>query len=289
MKKTEFVIITGASGTGKSTGLKTLEDIGYYAVDNLPADLIFDFAHLVETGHAGISKVAMVMDVRERNLHTRFPDLVRSMKEAGYLVTVVCLEADRSVLKKRFSETRRVHPLDPTLPLAEALDQEADLLRPVCSIADIHIDTTEMNLHDLRRHLRKRFSVIESKGKLLLSLVSFGYKYGLPSEADLVFDVRFLPNPFFVDGLKDRTGMDREVQKFVENSEGYTDFMAHFEAFLDDLLPKYAEEGRGYLTVAVGCTGGQHRSVAVVERLSRRFQDSTLFNIQARHRELIED
>ena len=287
MKRTEFVIITGASGTGKSTALNTLEDVGYYAVDNLPADLIHDFAHLVEMGQTGISRAAMVMDVRERDIHKRFADVVRSMKEAGYHVTVAFLEADREVLQKRFSETRRVHPLDPTLPLTEALERESKLLEPLRDVADIHIDTTEMTLHDLRRDMRKRFSVLEPMGKLLLSFVSFGYKYGLPSEADLVFDVRFLPNPFFDGRLKDRNGMDPDVRNFVEESEGYEDFMIRLEEFLKDLLPRYAEEARGYLTVAVGCTGGQHRSVVVIERLSRKFMGSAIANIQVRHRELI--
>ncbi|UCF31653.1 MAG: RNase adapter RapZ [bacterium] len=289
MNRTEFVIITGASGTGKSTALKTLEDIGYYAVDNLPADLVHDFAHLVEKGHADIRRAAMVMDIRERDLHKRFPDVVRSMKESGYLVNVVCLEADRDVLQKRFSETRRVHPLDPTIPLKEALAKEAELLRPLCGVADVHIDTSEMTLHDLRRHIRKRFSVLEPRGRLLLSFVSFGYKYGLPSEADLVFDVRFLPNPFFHQSLKDLNGMNPDVQRFVEGSGAYAQFMMNLESFLADLLPRYADEGRGYLTVAVGCTGGMHRSVVVVERLSRTFGTSDIANIQVRHRELFEE
>lgn len=289
MKKTSFVIITGASGAGKSTALKTLEDIGFYAVDNLPVDLLHSFAHLVETGHADITRAAMVMDIRGRGIPQQFPEVIASLKAAGYQATVVSLEASIEVLQARFSETRRVHPLDSSLPLREALERENELIRPMCEAADIHLDTSDLNLHELRRMIRERFTATDGEGRMLLSIVSFGYKFGLPKEADLVFDVRFLPNPFFIEDLKDRDGRDQKVQEFVENSESSLAFREHMESFLKAFLPRYVSEGRGYLTVAVGCTGGQHRSVAIVEWMSRRFMDNPQVNVQIRHRELAAD
>ena len=286
MKKTSFLIITGASGTGKSIVLKTLEDIGYYAVDNLPVDLLHSFAHLVETGHADITRAAMVMDIREIGIPRKFPEVIASLKDAGYQATVVSLEASMEVLQARFSETRRVHPLDPNLPLTEALKRENDLIGPMCQAADIHLDTSNLNIHELRRLIRDRFTTTDGEGRMLLSFVSFGYKFGLPKEADLVFDVRFLPNPFFIDDLKDQDGRDRAVQEFVSDSEGSASFRQHMESFLAEFLPRYVSEGRGYLTVAVGCTGGQHRSVAIVEWLSARFRENPQVNVQVRHREL---
>ena len=289
MKRTEFVIITGASGTGKTTALKTLEDIGYYAVDNLPVDLLHAFAHLVETGHPDISRAAMVMDIREPDLQTRFPGVIESLKDSGYKVIVACLETSMDALQKRFSETRRVHPLDPASPLSEALQREHELIKPLSDAADIHIDTTDLNPHELKKLIRRRFGGTDKDGRMVLTFVSFGYKLGLPRGADLVFDVRFLPNPFFVEGLKDRDGRDPEVRRFIEMSNGTEEFLEKLENFLSDLIPKYAGEARGYLTVAIGCTGGRHRSVAVVEKIAEKFSDSTLVNVQVRHRDLREE
>lgn len=289
MKKTRFLIITGASGTGKSIVLKTLEDIGYYAVDNLPVDLLHSFAHLVETGHADITRCAMVMDIREKGIPERFPEVVASLKDAGYQATVICLESSMEVLQARFSETRRVHPLDPNLPLTEALEREYHLIRPLCEAADIHLDTTDLNIHELRRLIRDRFASTDADGRMLLSFVSFGYKFGLPKEADLVFDARFLSNPFFKDDLKDLDGRDEAVQEFVDGSDGSRSFRKYMESFLGEFLPRYVAEGRGYLTVAVGCTGGRHRSVAMVEWISRRFSNDPQVKVQTRHRELETD
>ena len=289
MKRTEFVIITGASGSGKTTALKTLEDIGYYAVDNLPVDLLHAFAHLVETGHQDISRAAMVMDIREPDLQDRFPGVMESLKGAGYKVVVVCLETSMAALQKRFSETRRVHPLDPGTPLPEALIREHEIIRPLSEAADIHIDTTDLNPHELKKLFRRRFGGTGKDGRMVLSFVSFGYKLGLPREADLVFDVRFLPNPFFVEGLRDRDGRDPEVRQFLEMSDGTDEFVKKLENFLADLIPEYAGEARGYLTVAVGCTGGRHRSVAVVEKIAEKFSRNELVKVQVRHRDLREE
>jgi len=289
MKERSFVIISGYSGSGKSTALNTLEDLGYYTVDNLPAELLPSFVHLVETGHSGIERAAMVLDIRGGESVGQYPDVIRSLINKGYRITVIFLEASVDVLQKRFSETRRVHPLDPKMPLVEALEMEKDLLQPLLQESDMILDTTDHGPHDLRRVIRDRFTEKGTQGNMLLSFMSFGFKYGLPKEADLIFDVRFLPNPYFDDELRALDGRDEAVSKYVENSENAGNFFERLFSFIEYLLPRYSEEGRGYLTVAIGCTGGQHRSVAIVEKLSKSFTGSTFVNIRVRHRELGED
>ncbi len=289
MKKTAFVIITGASGSGKTIALKTLEDLGYYAIDNLPAGLLPAFVHLIESGHSDIKRVAMVMDVRGREPFERYGQVIKGLKDAGHEVTVVYLSAATESLMRRFSETRRVHPLDPTVPLAEALGRESAILEPLREAADLFLETSDLGPHDLRRFIRERFGSTETGGRMLLTFVSFGYKFGLPNEADLVFDVRFLPNPFFRDDLRHLDGRDAQVVSFLQAAPGASAMQERIRVFLAELLPLYLQEGRGYLTVAVGCTGGQHRSVAVVENLAARFRDNPLVNVQVRHRELTKE
>lgn len=288
MSGSELVIISGYSGSGKTTVLRTLEDIGYYTVDNLPVDLLPSFAHLISASGSAIGRAAMVMDIRGGRSVTSYPRVIKSLKDAGHDIHVVFLEASMDVLQKRFSETRRVHPLDPSLPLVEALAQERTLLEPLRQVADIHMDTSDLAHHDLRKLVGERFGIAGTGEKMLLSFMSFGFKNGLPKEADLVLDVRFLDNPYFVDSLRDRDGRDPEVSDFVLGAEGTGEFLDHLRAFLDYLLPKYVSEGRGYLTVAVGCTGGRHRSVAIVERISQYFKDTGTVWVRVRHRDLPE-
>ena len=288
MNESELLIISGYSGSGKTTVLRTLEDIGYYTVDNLPVDLLPAFVHLVSTSGSTISRAAMVMDIRGGDSVASYPRVIRSLKDSGNKIQVVFLEASPDALQKRFSETRRVHPLDPSLPLIEALLLERQLLEPLREVADIHLDTSDLGYHDLRKFVGDRFGPTGSGEKMLLSFVSFGFKNGLPKEADIVLDVRFLDNPYFVDELRDRDGRDPEVRSFVESAEGTGEFIEHLRTFLEYLLPRYLSEGRGYLTVAIGCTGGRHRSVAIVERMSQYFKDSGSLWIQIRHRDLPE-
>jgi UPF0042 nucleotide-binding protein len=288
VSESELYIISGYSGSGKTTVLRTLEDLGYYTVDNLPLDLLPSFVHLVSNSGSGIARAAMVMDIRGGESVTSYPMVIRSLKDSGYNLQVVFLEASLDALQKRFSETRRVHPLDPSLPLIEALAQERQLLEPLREIADLNLDTSDLGFHDLRKFVVDRFGISESSGKMLLSFISFGYKYGLPKEADIVLDVRFLDNPYFVEELRDKDGRDPEVSTFVQNAEGAGEFLEHLESFLDYVLPRYLNEGRGYLTVAIGCTGGRHRSVAIVEKMSQYFQDKGAFRVQTRHRDLAE-
>ncbi len=283
-----FVIVTGLSGSGKTTALRTLEDMGFYAVDNLPVDLLQPFVQLVAGGHAEIARAALGMDIRERESFPRLPQLVRELREAGHRVEVLFFTASRENLLKRFSETRRVHPLDPALPLDEALSRERALMQPLADLADFLIDTTDTPVHRFRGQIRARYG--EGAGKeMLVTLISFGYKFGLPKEADLVFDVRFLPNPFFVEGLREKDGRDPEVSGYLRASPEAAEAVARLSGFMEDLLPLYLGEGRGYLTVAIGCTGGQHRSVAVAEFLSAQLRNVPRIRVQVRHRELAKE
>ncbi len=288
MSGSELYIISGYSGSGKTTVLRTLEDIGFYTVDNLPVDLLPSFVHLVSTSGSVIGRAAMVMDIRGGDSVTSYPQVIRSLKDSGYNIKVVFLKASLDALQKRFSETRRVHPLDPSLPLIEALSREGQLLEPLREVADIHVDTSDLGYHDLRKFVVDRFGIPGSGGKMLLSFVSFGFKNGLPREADIVLDVRFLDNPYFVEELRDRNGRDPDVSAFVESAKGTPDFLDHLKSFLEYLLPMYLSEGRGYLTIAIGCTGGRHRSVAIVEWMSQYFKDRGPLWVQARHRDLPE-
>jgi UPF0042 nucleotide-binding protein len=288
MIDTEFLIISGYSGSGKTTALRSLEDMGFFAVDNLPVGLLHSFVEQASDRESALSRAVMVMDIRGKETVQRYPGAIRSLRERGVKIALVFLDASPETLQKRFSETRRVHPLDPSLSLPEALDRERAILEPIREAADIYIDTTDLGPHDLRKLMRDRFGAEKDRDKMLLSFVSFGFKAGLPKEADLVIDVRFLVNPFFVEGLREKDGRDPEVRTFVDNAPGAEEFIVRLTAFLEYLLPKYLEEGRGYLTVAVGCTGGRHRSVAIAERMSEYFVDRGPVWVQVRHRDLPE-
>lgn len=288
MRNTGIVIITGLAGAGKSVALKTLEDLGFYTIDNLPVELLESFVNLMKGGHIDFDRAAMVMDSRERELFRRFPAVLESLGGSGFEVNVVCLVATPEILQKRFSETRRVHPLDASLPLAEAISKESELMQGIVNISDLVLDTSDLSPHDLKTILRDRFSDPGKEAGMLLTLISFGYKFGIPKESDLVFDVRFLPNPFFVDGLREKDGTEQEVIKYVEESPGTLDFIGKLGDFIEEMLPGYASEGRGYLTVSVGCTGGRHRSVVVLQKLAERFRSSKLINLQVRHRDIKE-
>jgi UPF0042 nucleotide-binding protein len=288
VKDTEFLIISGYSGSGKTTALRALEDMGFYAVDNLPIGLLSSFIDLALDGESPITRAAMVMDIRGKDTVPQYPQAIQSLKDSGAKIELVFLEASLETLQKRFSETRRVHPLNPSLPLIEALEHERSILETIREAADIHLDTTELGPHDLRKLMRDRFGAAKERDKMLLSFVSFGFKSGLPKEADLVIDVRFLDNPFFIDRLRDKDGRDPEVRKFVDEAPGAEEFIGRLFAFVEYLLPRYLEEGRGYLTVAIGCTGGRHRSVAIAERMSQYFTDRGPVWVQVRHRDLPE-
>jgi UPF0042 nucleotide-binding protein len=262
-----FVVITGLSGSGKSLVHRCFEDMGYFCVDNLPSELIGKFAEMKDRSGAALARVALTCDVREREFLAQFPAAYAELRDSHPGV-----EADDATLVKRFSETRRPHPLAGDRPLNEGIAAERALLAPLRDLADIVLDTSEFTGHQLRAHLMQRFGDVATSSRLQVSVVSFAYRHGLPREADLVFDVRFLPNPFYVERLRPLTGRDPEVKRHLDERPEYGDFLSRLTGLLDFLLPAYEREGKAYLTIAIGCTGGRHRSVAIVESLHAHFE-----------------
>lgn len=262
-----FVVITGLSGSGKSLVHRCFEDMGYFCVDNLPSELIPKFAEMKERSGAALGRVALTCDVRERDFLAQFPAAYNDLRKHHEGVTLLFLEADDATLAKRFSETRRPHPLAGDRPLQEGITAERELLAPMRALADLVLDTSEFTGHELRAHLVRRFGDDAAGSRLQVSIVSFAYRHGLPREADLVLDVRFLPNPYYVANLRPLSGRDEDVRRYLDGRPEYLEFFARLSALFDFLLPAYEKEGKSYLTLAVGCTGGRHRSVAVVEHL----------------------
>lgn len=264
----QFVLITGLSGSGKGSVLKAFEDLGYYCVDNLPLDLIPKFAELSQMPKNRIERAAVVADIREGDALSRLPTMYKGLDRVGMKISLVFLEASDEALIHRFGETRRPHPLGRDLPVREGIRLERALLKPMRKLADVVMDTSRMNVHELRDLIQARFGGVKARGAVLISVISFGFKAGIPQDADLVFDVRFLPNPNYIPRLKYKTGRDASVQKFMDGFPQTKVFMDRLMNFLLYLLPHYIREGKSYLTIAVGCTGGRHRSVALAERIS---------------------
>ncbi len=262
-----FFVITGLSGSGKSLVHRCFEDMGFFCVDNLPIELIPKFQELQERGGEALSRVALTVDVREREFLSMFPSVYQELSRRDPDVRLVFLEATDEVLVKRFSETRRPHPLAAGRTLLEGIAQERALLAPLRQLADTVIETSEFTGHELRSHLFARFAEPDADRRMQVSLVSFGFRHGPPREADLVLDARFLPNPFYVEELRPLSGLDAPVREHLEGMSEYVRFVEHLQSLLLFLLPLYEREGKAYLTIAIGCTGGRHRSVALVERL----------------------
>ena len=284
MRYIQLVVLTGPSGAGKSTAIKVLEDIGFFCVDNLPVTLLPKFLDLIARSRE-ITRVAIVVDARERGFLKEFPSIYRAIKKEGYRGELIYLDADDSALVRRFSETRRRHPLaDVDNPL-EGITKERELLDELKASADRIIDTTHFTVHQLKEYIREYFSTPIDAGRMILNLLSFGYRYGLPADADIVMDVRFLPNPYFVEEFKGLDGRDERVGEFVFHRKEAEEFVDRFKGLLNYLVPLYWKEGKAYLTIAVGCTGGKHRSVAIVERLSKELEDIPV-DIRKRHRDI---
>ena len=285
-EEARFVVLTGLSGSGKSEAIRALEDLGYFCVDNLPTRLITRFADLTGRGEGRISRSAIVVDMRDPAFLDRFPDALAALRKRPELgAVVIFLDATDAALVRRFSETRRPHPLGAETPLAERIVEERRRLAPIRAIADDIFDTSELTVHELRR----AFMDLSRGGpqkQLIVTFLSFGYKHGLPLEADLVFDVRFLPNPFFVPELKALTGRDRGVQDYVNATEPAQLFQEKIADLLRFLVPQYAAEGKSYLTVAVGCTGGRHRSVVMAEQLRRGLAPMSDVRLRVKHRDI---
>ena len=266
----QVVVVSGLAGAGKSTAARALEDLGYFVVDNLPAALMGTLVTLAESSGGGVSRVALVVDAREGRFLEPFPETFRKIRGDAADVTLLFLEAKDEVLQRRFSETRRRHPLAPAGgTVADGIATERSVLEPIRELADDVIDSSNYNVHELKKLIMDRYGRTTAQA-MTVTLLSFGFKYGLPQELDLCVDVRFLPNPFHVPDLRPLSGLDSAVASYVFSTDQARQFVDRYESLLAFLLPAYAQEGKRYLTVGVGCTGGQHRSVAIVQELQRR-------------------
>jgi len=281
-----FIVLTGLSGSGKSQAIRALEDLGYFCVDNLPTTLIPTLAKLSVRAGGTIEKVAIVVDVREGGFLSSFPKIFRQLRKMPRLNPVlIFLEASHATLVRRFSETRRPHPLALDRSVTEGIRDEKARLNAIREMADEIVDTSDMTVHELR-HFFMGVSRERTTSRLVVTLLSFGYKHGVPVDADLIFDVRCLPNPHFVPALRRRTGRDRAVVEFMQRDKGSVAFMDRLEEYLRFVLPYYVEEGKSYLTVAIGCTGGRHRSVMIAERLRKALGDDGVARVRVRHRDV---
>jgi len=266
----DIMIVTGMSGAGKTGALKCLEDMGYYAIDNLPATLLTNIVDIAPIHGKKVERVAVVMDVRGG---TEFEDLFKALEGLESVpYTIVFLDASNEVLLKRFSETRRIHPLDGAgLRVTDTIEQERRVLQPLRERADVVIDTSSLNIYELREKLRLVVPDLRDIRMTRLTFISFGYKYGHPTDADIVFDVRFLPNPYWVEGMRDLDGHDDIVIEYVLEQPETVEFINRFDGLLELILPSYQRERRPYLTIAIGCTGGKHRSVVITDTLAASF------------------
>lgn len=281
-RRRELVIITGMSGSGKASVLKAFEDLGFYCVDNLPVGLIPRFAELIGQS-SEIERTALVVDVREGRQLEELPSIMKAVKKIIH-TRMIFLEASDSILLRRYSETRRPHPLGIDAPVKSSLAAERRHLRHIRAIADLVIDTSKFNVHELRAHIIQLFQTKEKGRNILVSCVSFGFKHGVPDDADLVFDVRFLPNPHFVPEFRPLTGRHPKVAKYIRSFPQTKEFVQRISELLIYLLPHYIHEGKSYLTIAFGCTGGQHRSVMIVEDVAKNLRGAG-YRVKVAHRD----
>ena len=285
---TPFVVVTGLSGAGKSHALRALEDLGYFCVDNLPVALIPAFADLSLKGRKR-RRAAVVVDVREGSELPRFPAVYRRLKRHhGRRMRLVFLEASDDAILRRFSETRRPHPLGAAQGVAEGIGAERRMLLPIRRLADQVVDTSRLTVHDLRRRILESAGGSKTAAPLMVNVVSFGFRRGAPADADLLFDVRFLPNPHFVTALRPWTGRSRRVSRFVLRTPAAARFLKLTNALIQFLVPQYIAEGKTYLTIAIGCTGGRHRSVAIAENIASRLRKLRGLQVRVRHRDVEE-
>jgi len=282
-----FVVLTGLSGAGKSQAIRALEDLGYFCVDNLPTTLIPTLAELSQRAESDLKKVAIVVDVREGAFLSRFPKALRKLRAMrGLNPALIFLEASDDALVRRFSETRRPHPLAHDRSVIDGIREERERLGSIRELADEIVDTTDLTVHELRETFMSLSRGRSPRGRMLITFTSFGFKHGVPAESDLVFDVRCLPNPHFVPELRMRTGRDRLVVRFMNEHEATGAFLEKIIEFLRFVVPHYVAEGKSYLTVSVGCTGGRHRSVMMAEALRRHLADLDGVRLRVRHRDI---
>lgn len=283
-RKPDLVIITGLSGSGKGSVLRALEDLGFYSVDNLPLELIPKFAELTRD-NSNIQGTALVVDVREGKGLKKFPEIFDGIrKSAG--ARLIFLEADDQSILRRFSETRRPHPLGTDRSVLKSIRSERAQLAPIRAIADLTIDTSKFTVHDLREFIGERFRGQRDESDIMISVTSFGFRHGLPPESDLVFDVRFLPNPNYIPRFKDLTGKHRGVAQYIRSFPQTREFIKRITDLLSYLLPHYIREGKSYLTISFGCTGGQHRSVMMADEIGKNLQEAG-FKSKITHRDIV--
>ena len=281
-----FVIVTGMSGGGKSTALRMLEDVGFYCVDNLPVPLIEKFVELIAMPNSEVGKVALGLDVRADQPFEDAQKVLEKLKENGYSFEILFMEASDQVLLKRYKETRRMHPLSPDGRVEDGILKERKILQDIRSKADYVIDTSKLLTRELKEEIDRIFVKNEEYNSLMITILSFGFKHGIPADADLVFDVRFLPNPFYIDELKYKTGNDKEVQDYVMSfpeAETFIDELCDMLAFL---IPNYVKEGKDQLVIGIGCTGGKHRSVTLANRLYSRLKNKGNYGLKSAHRDV---
>lgn len=281
-----FVVVTGMSGGGKSTALKMLEDAGFYCVDNLPISLVEKFVELISMPNSEISKVALGLDVRSDQSFEDGTKILGHLKQTGCSFEILFMEADEKALIKRYKETRRVHPLEPDGRVEDGVHKEQIILENVRKLADYVIDTTHLLTRELKEELDRIFVQNEEYNSLMITVMSFGFKHGTPVDADLVFDVRFLPNPFYIDQLKEKTGNDKEVQDYVMGFDEAEIFMEKLVDMVKFLVPNYVKEGKYSLVIGIGCTGGKHRSVTLATELYKRMKDQGNYGIKLYHRDV---
>ncbi|TMA13513.1 MAG: RNase adapter RapZ [Deltaproteobacteria bacterium] len=281
----DIIIITGLSGSGKSVAIRALEDNGFFCIDNLPVLLIPKFIDLCQGYQEGIQRIALGIDLREGRFFQSWPEVLAEVRAQGHRMQVLFFDAADEVLLRRFSETRRPHPLAGQGTIQEGITRERKALEGMRALADKIIDTSSFNVHELKREMEQHFSQILSPKRMTLFLTSFGYKYGIPLDTDMILDVRFLPNPFFVNDLRGKSGLDPEVQDFVMKREETRLYLDRLYSLLELTLPQYEREGKSSLTLALGCTGGRHRSVVLVEVLKKRLEDERR-HIHIKHRDI---
>ena len=285
-----FVVLTGLSGSGKSQAIRALEDLGYFCVDNLPVALLPMLAELTLRAGTEISRAAVVVDVREGKMLQEFPGTYRRLKaRKGLNPVLIFLEAAEPALVRRFSETRRPHPLAPDRSAIEGIREERQAMRAIRKIADHVVDTSEMTVHELRHVFTGVAAGTTPRTQLVVTILSFGFKHGIPVDLDLLFDVRFLPNPHFVPALRPHTGRDQQVVRYLNRSQTTQQFLKHTLNLLKFLVPQYATEGKRYLTIGIGCTGGRHRSVAIAEALRNGLAGIPAVRLRVKHRDIALD
>jgi UPF0042 nucleotide-binding protein len=272
VKELNIFIITGLSGSGKSSAIDALEDAGFYCVDNMPVALLPKFVELPVESNSEIAGLAFVMDLREKGFLSSYPSIFESLKEKGYQFKILFLEANEDILLKRYSQTRRHHPLAEGKGLLEGIRIEKEHFKKLKSAADEIIDTSRFNVHELKSVIRNIAQQSKDSAPMSINILSFGFKYGVPHDASLIMDVRFILNPYFVPELKALDGKDEKVKDFVLNNDNTRTFLIKFFELLDYLIPLYEKEGKAYLTIAIGCTGGRHRSVAIAEALFKHLK-----------------